>query len=144
MSRKLSAHYIFPANKPPLKRGIVVVENDGTIIDVIDTKGKLHESESLEFFDGIITPGFVLGIDNPSHNSLLSILEEMKTFQENFKDISLDALIAWGTINAAKALGVDNKLGSISIGKKPGLYLITNIDFDKMQLTSQSEVKEIL
>ncbi len=143
MCRKLSAHYIFPANRPPLKRGVVVVKNDGAIIDIIDTKGELQESERLEFFDGIITPGFLPGIDHPENETQFSILEEMKTYQKNFSHISLQDLIKWRTIDAAKARGFENILGTICIGKKPGLNLITNIDFDKMQLTSQSEVKVI-
>ena len=140
MCRKLSAHYIFPANRPPLKRGVVVVKNDGAIIDIIDTKGELQESERLEFFDGIITPSFLPGIDHPENETQFSILEEMKTYHKNFSHISLQDIIKWRTINAAKARGFENILGTISIGKKPGLNLITNIDFDKMQLTSQSEV----
>jgi len=57
--RRLSANYIFPGDKPPLKNGIIHVDDDGTILDVIDTGGNLREEASLEFYNGIITPGFV-------------------------------------------------------------------------------------
>jgi len=57
--RLLSAHYIFPVSSPPLRNGIVCMDDDGCIIDVIDTGGKLGECEKLEFYNGILVPGFV-------------------------------------------------------------------------------------
>ena len=57
--RYISAHYVFPVSSPPLKNGIVCVGDDGCIIDVIDTGGKLIEREKLEFYNGILVPGFV-------------------------------------------------------------------------------------
>ena len=65
MCRKLSAHYIFTANRPPLKKGIVVMDENGTITEIIDTNGQLQDSERLEFMDGIITPGFINAL-NPA------------------------------------------------------------------------------
>ena len=57
--RKLSAHYIFPVGCPPLKYGIVVLDDDGTIIDLVDTGGKVAETSKLEFYPGVLVPGFV-------------------------------------------------------------------------------------
>lgn len=54
-----SAQYIFTNEGPPLKRGIVSVESDGTISAVEDSGGNLSERESAEFHNGIIIPGFV-------------------------------------------------------------------------------------
>jgi cytosine/adenosine deaminase-related metal-dependent hydrolase len=82
-----------------------------------------------------------LGTDSLASNMKLSVLEEMKTIQRHFPKISLQELVDWGTINGAKALGFDDCLGSLQKGKKPGLNLITNINFEEMKLTSQSEVK---
>jgi cytosine/adenosine deaminase-related metal-dependent hydrolase len=59
MYRKVSAHYIFPVDSKPLKQGIVVLDKNGTIVDLIDTRGELAEAEGIEFYDGILTPGFV-------------------------------------------------------------------------------------
>ena len=58
--RKIAANYIMPVSSPPLRNGVVVVDDDGSILEVIDTGGKLRESSKLEFYKGIITPGFVL------------------------------------------------------------------------------------
>lgn len=57
--RKLSAHYIFPAKSPPLKFGILVLDEEGRILDLIDTGGVMKEESNLEFYPGILTPGFV-------------------------------------------------------------------------------------
>jgi cytosine/adenosine deaminase-related metal-dependent hydrolase len=57
--RKLSADYIFTSVSSPLKRGILVLADDGSILDVIDTAGKLEETANLEFYNGILIPGFV-------------------------------------------------------------------------------------
>ena len=54
-----SAQYIFTNEGPPLKRGIVSVNSDGTIAAVEDSGGNLSERESAEFHNGIIIPGFV-------------------------------------------------------------------------------------
>lgn len=85
-----------------------------------------------------------IGTDSLASNHKLSVLEEMKTLQNSFKSIPLHELVNWATINGAKALGFDKTLGSICVGKKPGLNLISNIDFQKMQLTSASKVTVIV
>jgi aminodeoxyfutalosine deaminase len=57
--RKIAATYIVPGNQPPLKYGILICEDDGTVAEVVDTGGKLHEQAGLEFYSGILVPGFV-------------------------------------------------------------------------------------
>ncbi len=57
--RRLSAHFIITNDGPPLRMGIVTSADDGTIISVEDTGGSLKESASVEFYNGIIIPGFV-------------------------------------------------------------------------------------
>jgi len=57
--RKISAHYIFDGKGTFLKNAIIIIDDEGTIIDLIHTKGQLEESEGIEFYNGIITPGFI-------------------------------------------------------------------------------------
>ncbi len=54
-----SAQYLFTNTGLPVKRGIITTEDDGTIISVDDSGGKLAEHHSVEFHNGIIVPGFV-------------------------------------------------------------------------------------
>ena len=57
--KQFSAQYIITNTGPPLKRAVVTTEDDGTIIDIEDTEGHLKEKGSVEFYNGIIVPGFV-------------------------------------------------------------------------------------
>jgi len=57
--KRFSAQYIFTNTGPPLKRAVLEAEDDGTIISITDTGGRLEERGSLEFSNGIIIPGFV-------------------------------------------------------------------------------------
>lgn len=57
--RRLSANYIFPITSKPLKNGILEIDDNGKIINIIDTNGKLAESQNLEFYNGILVPGFI-------------------------------------------------------------------------------------
>ncbi|MFC2152631.1 amidohydrolase, partial [Bacteroidota bacterium] len=57
--RRLSANYIFPVNTAPLKNGIVEIDENGKIQNIIDTKGELKETRNLEFYNGVIIPGFI-------------------------------------------------------------------------------------
>lgn len=57
--KKFAAQYIFPVTSPPLKYGIVETDNSGTITNIIDTGGKLPEIAGLEYYNGVIVPGFV-------------------------------------------------------------------------------------
>jgi aminodeoxyfutalosine deaminase len=54
-----SAQFIYTNCGPPLKRAVIATEDDGTIVSVTDTEGRLRETQSLEFHNGIIIPGFV-------------------------------------------------------------------------------------
>lgn len=56
-----SAQYIFTNSGTPVKRGIISVEDDGTIVSVEGSDGKLEERHSVEFHNGIIVPGFING-----------------------------------------------------------------------------------
>ena len=85
-----------------------------------------------------------LGTDSLASNHQLSILAEMVTIQQNFADIDLEELLIWGTLNGAKALGMENHFGSFAPGKKPGVNLISGIDFEKMKLTESSKVKRLI
>ena len=57
--KRFSAQFIFTNAGPPLKRAIITAEDDGTIVKVEESKGELKERQSVEFYNGIIVPGFV-------------------------------------------------------------------------------------
>jgi len=57
MNRKISAHYIFPVNSPPIKNGVIHLDKNNNIICI--EKPFKHEAYGLEFYSGIIVPGFI-------------------------------------------------------------------------------------
>ena len=57
--RRLSANYIYRVGSFPLKNGIIEIDDTGRVINIIDTRGELKESRSLEFYNGVIVPGFI-------------------------------------------------------------------------------------
>ena len=72
-----------------------------------------------------------IGTDGASSNNNLDLIEELKTaslLQKvsilDPKVLTSDEAIAIGTINGAKALGLDDEIGSIEVGKKADLILI--------------------
>ena len=85
-----------------------------------------------------------LGTDSLASNHELSILSELVTLQLNFPDLKLDELFTWACLNGAKSLQIDDNFGSFDIGKKPGINLISGIDFKKMSLTEKSKVRRLV
>jgi len=78
------------------------------------------------------TDDIVLGTDSLASNDQLSILAEIKTLQDNFKDIDLETLLKWATSNGSKALQMNDKLGSFEKGKKPGVLLLDETGVEKV------------
>lgn len=57
--RKLSAHYIITGTGAVLVKSIIILSDDGIVMDIIDTKGELDEMANVEFYSGVLIPGFV-------------------------------------------------------------------------------------
>ncbi len=270
--RKITANYIFPVTSAPLKNGILVLNENNFIVDIIDTKGIIKEIQNLEFYSGLIVPGFidvftllsfstfskqdfedclhsdfssalkelllqkpttpdtiqrginqleaygtVASVDIYSNNShaeqkqksklvfsdinlslsssslqipspctqlnskksillnhlilenrrdfkpseselsqycigtgslgthlKLSVFEELKALQELLPEFTFWELIKWGTINGAKHLLIEKEFGSLEVGKKPGLNLLTNLDYPNQKLSANSELKVLI
>ncbi|HPW67081.1 MAG TPA: amidohydrolase family protein [Salinivirgaceae bacterium] len=84
-----------------------------------------------------------IGTDSLSSNTDLSILNEI-LFLLKKTNFSFDELLKWGTLNGAKALGVDKKFGSFEIGKTPGISLITQFDYIEMKPTDNATICRIV
>lgn len=245
--RKISASYIISNAGAPLKNGILILNDDNSVADLIDRKGSVKEIQDLEYYSGVLVPGFIdvftflswpnmtvsrvdskdllgleLGADGdiqsiqkaithleafgtkgaadffPTRQSedlkenskisfkelsdisnlyeglkmelpnsilgrlfannisleksfcigtgslsthlKLSVFDELKFLQNLKPNLSLEQLIRWASINGAYALGFDH-LGSFEIGKKPGVNLITNLDYDNFCLQADSKLK---
>ncbi len=76
----------------------------------------------------------VLGTDSLASNRSLNILDEIKTIRKFFPLIPLEEMLQWATVNGAKALQMDDQLGSFEVGKKPGVVLINENDLTVQKL----------
>jgi cytosine/adenosine deaminase-related metal-dependent hydrolase len=85
----------------------------------------------------------VVGTDSYASNWSLNMLDELKMIYKHNPTLSLSETLSWITINGARALQMEDKIGSIEIGKKPGLVIIENL-LGQHQLTSSSSAKRIL
>ena len=77
-----------------------------------------------------------IGTDSLASNDILSVWDEMGTIKRLYPQIEDSELIEWATINGAKALNYKDSLGTIEIGKSPGLNALPidekgQLDFSK-------------
>ena len=61
-----------------------------------------------------------------------------------FRDIPLAELLQWATINGAKALGIEDRFGTIEVGKHSGIVNITGVDLENFTLTASAQAKRVL
>lgn len=85
-----------------------------------------------------------IGTDSYASSESLSMLEQMKIISANFPLVGFSQMLKWSTINGAKALGFENELGSIEVGKKPGLVLVSPFDFSNMNVLPSSKSKRLI
>jgi hypothetical protein len=137
MIRKISAHYVFPMSGAVVKYGIVVCHDDGEIQEVVNPGGRVREIASLEFYDGILIPGFVKAQEE-TDQKLFEFL--MKMMQEN-PDMDLEESVRSITLDRAIRHNTASFCGSLDYGKYPGLYLISGIDFTGMKLKTESRLR---
>ncbi len=140
--RRLSANYIFPVDKPPIKNGIIEVADNGTVINVIDAPSK--ETAGTEFYNGILVPGFVnthchLELSHlkgkiPKHQKLSGFIQALKNIrsEESPEIIAARAdffdKLMWQ--NGIVAVGdISNSTLTFPIKKESNIHYHTFIEF---------------
>jgi aminodeoxyfutalosine deaminase len=90
----------------------------------------LYIENKLPHYQHFIDTGarMTIGTDSLTSNWQLSVLEEMKTIARYQSYVDFPTLLRWATLNGAAALGFEKEIGSIEIGKKPGLNLLNLSD----------------
>jgi cytosine/adenosine deaminase-related metal-dependent hydrolase len=68
-----------------------------------------------------------IGTDSLTSNWQLSILEEMKAISRYQRYVPFETLLRWATLNGAQALGFEDTLGSLEVGKTPGILLLEEL-----------------
>jgi aminodeoxyfutalosine deaminase len=70
------------------------------------------------------TDHICVGTDSLSSNHQLSVLSELQTIAQAFPQIGWETLLQWATSNGARALQFDDVIGTIEVGKTPGIVLL--------------------
>jgi cytosine/adenosine deaminase-related metal-dependent hydrolase len=145
-SGKNSLETILP--KLPTQKPLLLVHNTfSTIQDIIFLKNN-HPADKTFI---VLCPNSNLFISNqlPAVNLFRSeklqicIGTELITLQHQFPDVRLEEMLIWACANGANALGMKDRLGTIEVGKKPGIVLISDIDLKNLKFTSGSWVKRL-
>ncbi|ERJ61183.1 amidohydrolase family protein [Sphingobacterium paucimobilis] len=82
-----------------------------------------------------------IGTDSLASNDTLSVLDELKVLHKHFPELDFNQTLKWATINGAKALTLEESLGSLEVGKTPGLLLVKNMNHFKV--TDKIEIERI-
>ncbi|MFN4314686.1 MAG: amidohydrolase family protein [Chitinophagaceae bacterium] len=67
----------------------------------------------------------IIGTDSLASNHALDVLSEIRLIRQHFPKIPLEKILQWATSNGAKALQIDDRIGSFEAGKKPGVLLLS-------------------
>jgi aminodeoxyfutalosine deaminase len=66
-----------------------------------------------------------IGTDSLASNNQLSILAELQAIRRHYPQIETKELLQWATWNGARALQLDEVIGSFEPGKKPGVLVVS-------------------
>jgi hypothetical protein len=166
MISRFAAHFVFPVSSSPIAKGIIEVDRNGTVINLIKPEGGgLRELAGMEFHNGIICPGFIdLLREYPAdelfehfpiflkYKAFLPVnrtgdkgmLEWMKSIQLSGNEISLEELIRLFILEPVVSLGRQAELGTLEPGKRPGILLIDRMDYLNLRLSDDSRVKRLI
>ncbi len=86
----------------------------------------------------------VIGTDSLASNKGLSVLEELKTLQIAFPELTIRQLVSWATANGAKALRRDDIFGTLEKGRHPGILLLEGSDMVNMRLLPGTSVRRLV
>ncbi len=95
----------------------------------------------IDFFKPTNNP-ITIGTDSLASNDVLDILSEMKVLIKNTKSFATADILKWATVNGALFLGLENDLGSIEVGKTPGLNLLQNLK--NGEITDETTLKKLI
>lgn len=122
--RKLSAHYIFPLCLPPLKNGIITLDENNTVLEIIDTNGQLRETDRLEFYSGVLVP------------ELKDItISDLRKYQEKNADCDFKELLKHFLKNAQNGF---------LPGRKTSVFLISALELPDLKITEKSKLKKLV
>jgi len=92
--KKLAADFIFSGNSAPIKNGVVVLDNNGVVLDLLNPETTTINWEEVEKKEGIICPGFInthchlelsyLKNQLSEHTQLHNFIKEITSARDNY------------------------------------------------------------
>ncbi|RKD92143.1 hypothetical protein [Mangrovibacterium diazotrophicum] len=160
---KFAAHYIITGTGEILPKGIVEVDQDGRIINLISNEKGLREQAGMEFHSGVICPAFPDIFQHLQLDELFEKVPELRPYQAFLpadishpkavfnwiKNIQLNdpktELSELITLFCKKLSEVLNQpeTGTIEIGKRPGLVLLNVMNYQNLRLTEDSRIRKL-
>ncbi len=144
--RKISADYVFPVSSDPIKKGVILLNDDGTVLQIDPREN--HDPSNLEIFKGVIVPGFInthchLELSHmkgvaPTGTGLLPFLQTVVNFRDVVEE-DIFAAIERGDREMYEAgivaVGdISNKTDTAAIKEKSALRYYTFVEmFDFLQ-----------
>lgn len=157
--KKLAANYVLSESGYLLKNGILVAEDDGSVLQYIDTFGNLQEMAQLTFHNGILMVGFTFirvretlqvfdydqrfssvflpELATKNEISVMNWLEICKQVSEQFPDLVITEIFREIT-QMICAEGGFRKEYTL------GVYLLSGTDLLVLKLTKNVKLKRIL
>lgn len=158
-TEKTAIHYpiqfLNPRNKTLFVHNTLTSKSDIEAADLWSDKvywatcpnANLYIENSLPNYKNFIDSNakMTIGTDSLTSNWQLCILEEMKTIQKYQSYVSFELLIQWATLNGAEALSYDDRLGSLEVGKTPGInQIICEMDSGGQPILNGAKLKKLI
>jgi cytosine/adenosine deaminase-related metal-dependent hydrolase len=74
------------------------------------------------------TDNICIGTDSLASNHQLAPLHELLTLKKHFPHLEWEDMLCWATYNGAVALGMEEQVGSLRPGMKPGILHLPELD----------------
>lgn len=97
--RKLSADWIITLDGDPIKNGVVIISNEGEVLDLLS---ETKELDNVEYFEGILCPGFInahchLELSHlrgklPEKTGLVGFIQNVQRFRNTAVEEIMDAI----------------------------------------------------
>lgn len=157
--RKHAANYLVSDTGEFLKNGMILVEDDGIVVQYNDTKDDLREVEQLIFHNGILMADYqfakiiqsqlipmadqtirslaIQAIGDSTQWSIQNQIDLAKTIQFQFPEKKIPAILDEITQFLLLDGGFIKKI-------IPGIYLLAGVDLVNLHFTPKTRLKKIL
>ena len=81
-----------------------------------------------------------VGTDSRASSPDLNLFADLQLVAEDFPELSAMEVLKLGTLNGASALGLESRLGSLTVGKQAAISCVINDDLNAS--TSQAEIDD--